>query len=123
MTITILAKTHNTITVGWTAGLNGGSEQQFKVLYREKGQENWKEYQDSISGIKAGETINCTINGLDAEKVYEITVVAINQFPGWSKSDAEVLTVLTECKAQKIIKLGFVIHRYILCHLISHCIE
>ena len=99
--ITVLSKTHNSITVGWTAGVNGGSEQQYKVLYREKGQDNWEECQDSISGLKAGETINYTINGLNADKEYEITVVVINQFPGWSESDAEVLTVLTECKVQK----------------------
>ena len=101
MNVTILAKTHNSITVGWKAGLNGGSDQVFKVLCREKGQENWEGYQDSISGIKAGKTINYTINGLDTENEYEITVVALNQFPGCSESDAEVLTVLTECKVLK----------------------
>ena len=94
--IAILAKTHNSITVGWTAGLNGGSEQHFKVLYKEKGQENWKESQDSISGLNTGKSNNYSINGLDAEKEYKITVMAINQFQGRSESLADVQTVFTE---------------------------
>ena len=96
--ITILAKTHNSIIVGWTAGLDGGSEQQFIVLYKEKGQKNWKESQYSISGLNIGESINYSINGLDAEKEYEITVMAINQFQGRSESLADVQTVFTEGK-------------------------
>ena len=98
LNITILAKTHNSVIVGWTAGLNGGSEQQFKVLYKEKGQENWKESQDSIRGLGTGESINYSINGLDAEKEYEITVMAINQFQGNSESIADAQTVVTEGK-------------------------
>ena len=96
--ITILSKTHNSITVGWTAGLNGGSEQQFKILYKENGQENWKENQDSISGIKTGKSINYSITGLDAEKEYKITVMAINQFQGRSESLADAQAVFTEGK-------------------------
>ena len=98
LNITILAKTHNSIIVGWTAGPNGGSEQQFRVLYKEIGQENWKESQDSISGIITGKSINYSINGLDAEKEYKITVMAINQFQGRSESLADVQTVFTEGK-------------------------
>ena len=94
--ITILSKTHNSITLGWTAGLNGGSEQKFKVLYKEKGQEIWKESQHSISDLKTGRRINYSINGLEGEKEYKITVMAINQFQGRSESLADVQTVFTE---------------------------
>ena len=98
--ITILAKTHNSITVGWTAGLNGGSEQQFKVLYKENNQKNWNKSQDSISGIKTGKNINYTINGLHAGKEYEITVMAINQFQDRSESQADIQIVFTEGKVK-----------------------
>ena len=100
LNVTILAKTHNSITIAWMAGINGGSEQEFKVRFREKSQGNWFESQESISGLKTGESINYTINGLDAQKKYEITVVAINQFKGTSESQADVQTFVTEGKVQ-----------------------
>ena len=53
---------------------------------------------DRITGLKTGETINYTINGLVAEKEYEVTVVAINEFKGRSESQAEFQTVKTEGK-------------------------
>ena len=113
MNITILAKKHNSITVGWMAGLNGGSEQLFKVLYREKSQKIWKESQDSISGLRVGESMNYTISGLDAGKEYEITVVSINKFQGRSQSQADVQTFVTEGKVKKIIIIVVVIHNLI----------
>ena len=106
MNVTVVAKTHYSITIGWIAGLNGGSEQHFKVRYREKNQENWKESQESITGLKTGESINYTINGLDAEREYEITVVAINQFIGRSESQADVQTLVTKGKVEKHPKTG-----------------
>ena len=98
MEVTIVSKNQNSITVGWKAGLNGGSEQHFKILYREKGQGIWKESQDSVTGLKTGESANYTVKELDAAKEYEITVVAINQFNGRSESQADVQTVITEGK-------------------------
>ena len=62
MNIAIVEKSHNSITISWEAGLNGGSEQHFKVLYRIKGNENYQESQDSITGLKAGQNINYTIH-------------------------------------------------------------
>ena len=98
MDITVFGKTQSSITVGWKAGLNGGSEQYFKVIYQEMGHDNWKESKDHINGLKTGESANYTINGLDGGKEYKITVVAINGFKGRSESQAEVQTVKTEGK-------------------------
>ena len=100
MNIAIVQKSHNSITISWEAGLNGGSEQHFKVLYRIKGQENVQESQDSITGLKTGQSINYTIQGLYANKEYEIMVVAINQFRNGSQSAADVQTVITEGNKQ-----------------------
>ena len=91
-----LAKSHNSITVGWEAGLNGGSEQKFKVLYRETGQENYQECMDSIDGLKTGQRINYTIDDLHPRKEYDIKIIAINNFMGGSTSQPAVLTVITE---------------------------
>ena len=96
MNIAILEKSHNSITISWEAGLNGGSEQHFKVLYRIKGNENYQESQHSITGLKTGQSINYTIHGLYAKEEYEIMVVAINQFRNGSQSAAAVQTVITE---------------------------
>ena len=99
--ITLLARTHSSIRVGWTAGPNGGSEQQFKVLYKQKGKENWIESKDSISGLRAGECMNYTINGLDVMKDYKITVVSINRFQGRSESRADIQTYVANiCKSK-----------------------
>ena len=98
MDVTVLGKTQSSITVGWKAGLNGGSEQHFKVIYQEKGQGNWKESKESINGLKTGESTNHTVSGLDGGKEYKITVVAINGFKGRSESQAEMHTVKTEGK-------------------------
>ena len=94
--VAILAKSHNSITVGWEVGLNGGSKQHFKILYREKGQINFQENSGSIFGLKTGESINYTIHGLYAKKEYEIIVVAINQFRNNSQSKAAAIFVTTE---------------------------
>ena len=115
MKITLLARIHSSITVGWTAGLNGGSEQQFKVLYKQKGKENWNERKDSISGLRAGESMNYTINGLDAMKDYEITVVSISRFQGRSESRADIQTYVANiCKLK--ISLYFAA---VMCHFIK----
>ena len=97
MSIAVLAKSHNSITVSWKAGLNGGSEQHFKVLYRKKGQKNYQESLDSITGLETGQTINNTIYGLDANTQYEIAVAAINTFT-INQSHSAKLTVTTEGK-------------------------
>ena len=94
--VAILAKSQNSITVGWEAGLNGGSEQHFKILYREKGKINFQESSDSISCLKTGESTNYTIHGLNAKTEYEVIVVAINQFRNKSQSKAAVQFVTTE---------------------------
>ena len=96
--IAIIDKTHNSITISWEAGLNGGSEQYFKVLYRVKGNKNYQESQHSIRGLKTGQSINYTIHGLVAKEEYEIIVVAINQFTNSSQSPSDIQTATTEGK-------------------------
>ena len=98
MKIAIVDKTHNSIMISWEAGLNGGSEQYFKVLYRVKGRKTYQESQDSITGLKTGQSINYTIHGLAAKEEYEIIVIAINQFRNSSQSPSDVQTVTTKGK-------------------------
>ena len=93
MNVSILAKSSNSITVSWKAGLNGGSEQYFKILYREKSKTSYQKVGDNITGLKTGQEIHYTIQGLDEKKDYKITVVAINQFGSTSTSaDDGVIT-------------------------------
>ena len=92
----ILSKSHSSITIGWEAGLNGGSEQHFKVFYRQIGMTNYQESRDSITGLKTGQSINYTIHELYANTEYEIIVVAINQYQNKSQSEAAAQFVKTE---------------------------
>ena len=78
--------------------MTGGSEQHFKVLYREMGKRVYLESQDIITGLKTGQSTIYTVHGLEAQKKYEITVVAINKFNGRSESLSDILTVTTEGK-------------------------
>ena len=96
--VDILAKTQNSITVGWNMGINDDYTGHFKVLYREKSKKYWQESQDIITSLKAGQSINYTVYGLYAKKEYEITVVAVNQFNSSCESSAAVQTVITEGK-------------------------
>ena len=96
MNVAILAKSHSSITIGWMAGLNGGSEQHFRILYREKGKMNYQESHNSITGVKTGQSTNYTIHELYAKTEYEIIVVAINQYRMKSQSEAAAQYVLTE---------------------------
>ena len=102
-----LPETHNSITISWEAGLNGGFEQHFKILYREKGKENYKESHDIMTGLKTGESMNYKIYGLDAKKEYQIKVVAINQFNDTSESPAAVKTVITKGKFEQVTIIRF----------------
>ena len=96
LNVVILAKSNTSITIGWKAGLNGGSEQHFKILYREKGTKNYQESHGRISGLKTGQSINYTIHELYAKTKYEIIVVAINQFKNNSQTKAASEFVTTE---------------------------
>ena len=93
--VAILAKSHTSITIAWEAGFNGGSEQHFKILYREKGERNYQESHDSITGLKTGQSINYTIHELYAKTEYEIIVVAINQFKNKSQTKAAAKFAIT----------------------------
>ena len=97
MNVAILAKSHNSVTVSWEAGLSDGSEQHFKVMYRKKGQENYQESLYSIIDLETGQSMNYTIHGLDANTQYEITVAAMNKFT-FNQSHSDILTVTTEGK-------------------------
>ena len=96
LNVVILAKSHTSITVGWKAGLNGGYEQHFKILYREKGTKNYQKSHNRISGLKTGQSINYTIHELYAKTEHEVIVVAINQFNNKSQTKAAAQFVTTE---------------------------
>ena len=106
--VAILAKSHNSITIGLDVCFNSVSAKHFKVLCRKKGKGNFEESGDSILALKSGQSINYTINGLDARTEYEITVFEINQFNNKSETAAAVQTVITKGK--------------ILAHLHDYCL-
>ena len=96
--VSILANSISSITVGWQAGLDGGLEQHFNVLHREKGQKNYTENSNNFPGAKAGQSMNYTIHKLDPNKKYEISIVAVNKLRGKFIPEAPMLTGSTKGK-------------------------
>ena len=62
------------------------------------GKGNYMQSKDSITGLKTGQSTIYTMHGLEAQKKYEVTVVAINEFNGRSESLSATVTVTTEGK-------------------------
>ncbi|MEE6510570.1 hypothetical protein FKM82_030474 [Ascaphus truei] len=72
--VKVLSSTHNSVTLGWSAGFDGGEEQKFRVRYR------WHDagsfmYVDvfppqatvfTITGLKTGTTYNFSVNAINA---------------------------------------------------------
>ncbi|XP_040278130.1 nephrin isoform X1 [Bufo bufo] len=88
----ILSVTHNSVTLGWKEGFDGGVEQQFRVRYRMSGVESYM-YVD----VFPPRSTVFTIVGLKGSTVYNFSVNAVNHLGDSNYADGgAVLTVTTQ---------------------------
>ncbi|XP_053546879.1 nephrin [Bombina bombina] len=90
----VLSFTHNSVTLGWTAGFNGGEEQKFRVRYR---------WEDSGSfmyvDVFPPDATVFTITGLKPGTMYNFSVNAINILGDSDYADkGAVLSITTQEK-------------------------
>ncbi|XP_063704148.1 nephrin isoform X1 [Culicoides brevitarsis] len=71
--LNILNVTHDSVTVGWNPGFDGGLRATYRVRYREANTEHYK-YEDAIPN-----TFKLTIGGLKMNTLYLFSIQAINQ--------------------------------------------
>ncbi|XP_056407455.1 nephrin isoform X2 [Hyla sarda] len=94
----ILSVAHNSVTLGWKEGFDGGLEQQFRVRYRMSGADSYM-YVDVFPPLS---TV-FTIVGLKGGTVYNFSVNAVNKLGDSDYSDGgAVLTVTTQDTDLKI---------------------
>ncbi|XP_066462512.1 nephrin [Eleutherodactylus coqui] len=88
----ILSFTHNSVTLGWKEGFDGGVEQQFRVRYRMSGADSYM-YVD----VFPPRSTVFTIVGLRGSTVYNFSVNAVNKLGDSDYADGgAVLTVTTQ---------------------------
>ncbi len=71
--LNILNTTHDSVTVAWTPGFDGGMKASYRVRYREANSEHYK-YEDGLPN-----THKLTITGLRMNTLYLFSVMASNQ--------------------------------------------
>ncbi|CAN2388045.1 Finnish type (nephrin) [Pristimantis euphronides] len=88
----ILSFTHNSVTLGWKEGFDGGVEQQFRVRYRMSGADSYM----YVDVFPPWSTV-FTIVGLKGSTVYNFSVNAVNKLGDSNYADGgAVLTVTTQ---------------------------
>lgn len=73
LSLNVLNVTHDSVTVAWTPGFDGGMKASYRVRYREANSEHYK-YEDGMSNSH-----KLTITGLKMNTVYLFSVMASNQ--------------------------------------------
>ncbi|XP_031640306.1 nephrin isoform X1 [Contarinia nasturtii] len=70
--LNILNTTHDSVTVAWTPGFDGGMKASYRIRYREMNSEHYK-YEDGLPN-----SLKLTITGLKMNTVYLFSVMASN---------------------------------------------
>lgn len=70
--LTVLNVTHESVTVSWSPGFDGGMKAHFRVRYREANSEHYR-YEDGIPNLN-----KLTVTGLRTNTVYLFSIMAIN---------------------------------------------
>ncbi|XP_018426231.1 PREDICTED: nephrin [Nanorana parkeri] len=92
----VLSFTHNSITLGWSAGFDGGLEQRFRVRYRWSGVDSHM-YVD----VFPPQSTVFTISGLKGSTAYNFSVNAINVLGDSDYADGNaIITVTTQADFQ-----------------------
>lgn len=70
--LTVLNVTHDSVTVSWIPGFDGGMKAHFRIRYREANSEHYR-YEDGIPNVN-----KLTVTGLRTNTVYLFSITAIN---------------------------------------------
>lgn len=73
LTLNVLNATHDTVTIAWTPGFDGGMKASYRVRYREANSEQYK-YEDAMPNSH-----KITVTGLKSDTMYLFSVMASNQ--------------------------------------------
>lgn len=73
ITLNVLNITHDSVTIAWTPGFDGGMKASYRVRYREANSQHYK-YEDGMPNSH-----KLTIMGLKANTIYLFSVMASNQ--------------------------------------------
>lgn len=73
LSLNILNVTHDSVTIAWTPGFDGGMKASYRVRYREANSEHYK-YEDGLPN-----THKLTITGLRMNTLYLFSAMASNQ--------------------------------------------
>lgn len=71
--MSVLNVTHDSVTVAWSPGFDGGMKARFRVRYREANNEHYR-YEDAFQN-----TNTLTVTGLRTNTVYLFSIMAHNQ--------------------------------------------
>ncbi|XP_063799998.1 nephrin [Pseudophryne corroboree] len=95
----VLSFTHNSVTLGWSTGFDGGLEQKFRVRYRWSDSESFM-YVD----VFPPQSTVFSITGLKGNTAYNFSVNAINVLGDSDYADGgAVITVTTQAGSQEDI--------------------
>lgn len=70
--LTVLNVTHDTVTLSWTPGFDGGMKASYRLRYREANSEHYR-YEDGMPNAQ-----KLTVTGLRTNAVYLFSIMAIN---------------------------------------------
>ncbi|KAM8927536.1 nephrin [Pelodytes ibericus] len=98
--IKVLSFTHNSVTLGWSAGFDGGEKQQFRVRYRWMGVGSYM-YVD----VFPPEATVFTITGLRGNTTYNFTVNAVNKLGDSDYADSGAVISVTTQDDHRIVIL------------------
>lgn len=73
ITLNVLNATHDTVTIAWTPGFDGGMKASYRVRYREANAELYK-YEDATPNSH-----KLTVSGLKSNTIYLFSAMASNQ--------------------------------------------
>ncbi|XP_067629154.1 nephrin isoform X1 [Eurosta solidaginis] len=96
LSLNVLNVTHDSVSLAWTPGFDGGLKASYRVRYREASREQYK-YIDSLPNSH-----KLTITGLKANSMYLFSVMAYNDLgkskylPDLQRAQTKGLEILTE---------------------------
>lgn len=72
LSLNVLNSTHDTVTIAWTPGFDGGMKASYRIRYREANSEHYK-YEDGLPNAH-----KLTVTGLKVNTLYLFSVMATN---------------------------------------------
>ncbi|CAH2318280.1 nephrin [Pelobates cultripes] len=96
----VLSFTHNSVTLGWSAGFDGGEKQQFRVRYRWPGAGSFM-YVD----VFPPEAPVFTITGLSGNTTYNFSVNAVNVLGDSDYADSGAIISVTTQDDHRVVIL------------------